>query len=67
MTNNIENPEPLFELAAILSQQTDFQEILRIVTSRISVLLNSDYVSIVMIHPRTQDTIKRPSGDQVVP
>jgi transcriptional regulator with GAF, ATPase, and Fis domain len=58
MNNNIENPEPLFELAAILSQQTDFQEILRVVTSQIAVLLSSDYVSIVMIHPRTQDTIK---------
>jgi transcriptional regulator with GAF, ATPase, and Fis domain len=50
--------ESLFELAAILSQQTDFQEILRVVTSKISAMLNSDYTSIVMIHPRTQDTIK---------
>ena len=50
--------QTLFELASILSQQTDFQEILRVVISKISALLNSDYVSIVMIHPRTEDTIK---------
>ena len=58
MNKNIFKLETLFELASLLRQQSDFQEILRLVTTKISTILNADFVSIVMIHPRTQDTIK---------
>jgi transcriptional regulator with GAF, ATPase, and Fis domain len=58
MNKNISNLETLFELASLLREQSDFQEILRLVTTKISTMLNADFVSIVMIHPRTQETIK---------
>ena len=50
--------ESLFELAVSLGQQQDFQEILRIVTLQASSLFGADFTSIVMINPRTQNTIK---------
>ncbi|MBN1351014.1 sigma-54-dependent Fis family transcriptional regulator [candidate division KSB1 bacterium] len=50
--------ESLFELATILGQQDDFQEILRLVTSKASVLFNAEIASILMVNPDTQNTIK---------
>ena len=48
----------LFDLATILGQQIDFQEILRIVAAKAAVLFNAEIVSVFMINPQTQDTIK---------
>jgi Nif-specific regulatory protein len=48
----------LIELAIILGQQNDFEEILRIVTLKATSLVNADIASILMINPRTQHTIK---------
>ncbi|MBV6504886.1 MAG: Anaerobic nitric oxide reductase transcription regulator NorR [Syntrophorhabdaceae bacterium] len=53
-----QNTESLIELAGILSRQNDFAEILRIVALKAAALVNADVASIVMINPRTQNTVK---------
>ncbi len=50
--------EIIFELASVLSQQTDFSEILRVISTKTSAIFNSEVASIVMINPRTQETLK---------
>lgn len=54
------NPEleRLFELASILNQQQDFQEILRVVAEKTTSWLESEAVIIMMINPATRDTLK---------
>ena len=56
--NDHEKQESLFELASILSQQTDFSEILRLISSKTAAMFNAEVASIVMINPRTQETLK---------
>ncbi|MFX0199845.1 MAG: sigma 54-interacting transcriptional regulator [Candidatus Hodarchaeota archaeon] len=58
MDKNYQKSESLFELAVVLGQQNEFKEILRIVSTRASMLLEADVASIMMINPHTQDTIK---------
>ncbi len=48
----------LLELTEILGQQSDFDEILRVVTQQAMSLLNAEMALIMMINPRTQNTIK---------
>lgn len=50
--------ESILDLAEILSLQDDFEEILRLVTSRASELFKIKLASIIMINPQTQRTIK---------
>jgi len=50
--------EDLFHLAAILGQQNDFEELLRVVSAHASFLFDADIFAVVMINPRTQKTIK---------
>ena len=50
--------ESLIELASILAKQNDFDEILRLITQKISSLLNAETALIMMINPRTRETIK---------
>ena len=50
--------EYISDLAIILGQQNDFQEILRVVSSKAATLFNAKIVSILMINPGTQNTIK---------
>ncbi len=50
--------EILFELADILGQQTDFEEILRVVSETAATLFNATVASIVMINPSTKNTVK---------
>lgn len=50
--------ESLYELVSVLNQQTIFEEILRLVTSKITALLNANVVSIVLINPSTLETVK---------
>jgi len=50
--------ESIIELASLLAKQSDFQEILRLVTHKVSVLLKADTALIMMINPQTRDTIK---------
>jgi transcriptional regulator with GAF, ATPase, and Fis domain len=56
--NDHEQQESLFELASVLQQQTDYNEILRVISSKTAALFSSEVASIVMINPRTQDTLK---------
>lgn len=55
---NNDKHESLFELASILTEQTDFTEILRVISSKTVSMFNAEIASIVMVNPRTQDTLK---------
>ncbi len=48
----------VLHLASILGQQTDFQEIIRIVALKTATLLAADFASIVLVNPATQNTLK---------
>ena len=50
--------ESLVELAQVLCQQNDFEEVLRLVVEKASGLVNSDAALIMMINPKTRNTIK---------
>ncbi|MBS4034203.1 MAG: sigma-54-dependent Fis family transcriptional regulator [Ignavibacterium sp.] len=50
--------ESLIELATILAKQNDYQETLRLVTEKASGLLNAKTTLIMMINPRTRETVK---------
>lgn len=50
--------ESLLELAVILSQQTDFQEILRVTAQKAAGLLNAETATIMMINPQTRNTVR---------
>ncbi|MFQ5603860.1 MAG: sigma 54-interacting transcriptional regulator [bacterium] len=67
--NEYNKLERLMELAEILGQQTDFAEILRVVTHQAVSLLNAEIAVIMMINPRTHQTLKtvfkaRPEAQQ---
>ncbi len=53
-----ERLEQLLELAAILGQQNDFQETLRVVVQKAVNLLNAEIAIIAMINPQTRHTVK---------
>jgi transcriptional regulator with GAF, ATPase, and Fis domain len=55
---DIQKYENLIELASILGNQNDFDELIRIVSAHALSLFNADAASIVMINPRTDNTIK---------
>jgi len=48
----------LIELASLLSQQSDFQEVLRLITQKASAIIKCDYALIMMLNPRTHQTVK---------
>ena len=50
--------ESLIDVAQILGQQNDYEEVLRLVTEKASNLVNSDASLIMMINPKTRNTIK---------
>lgn len=50
--------ESLFDLASILSEQTDFSEILRVISTKTVSIFGAEAASIVMVNPRTQETLK---------
>lgn len=50
--------ESILELASLLNEQKDFEEILRVTTSKASEIFNSSSASIVMVNPTTDHTIK---------
>ncbi|MCI0697481.1 sigma-54-dependent Fis family transcriptional regulator [candidate division KSB1 bacterium] len=58
MNNEFQKYESLFELAAILGQQNEFEEILRVVSLKASTLFDAEMASIMMVNPKTQHTIK---------
>ncbi|MGE5810467.1 MAG: GAF domain-containing protein, partial [Ignavibacteria bacterium] len=55
---DIQKYENLIELASILQNQNDFDELLRIVSTHVLSFFNADVASIVMINPKTDNTIK---------
>ncbi len=50
--------ESIIELAEVLSRQTDFQEILRLITERARALFGAQSALILMVNPSTRETIK---------
>ncbi len=58
MSNAFQKQETLFELAAVLGQQNEFEEILRVVSLQACTLFEAEVVSIMMINPRTQHTVE---------
>ncbi|MCI0695458.1 sigma-54-dependent Fis family transcriptional regulator [candidate division KSB1 bacterium] len=50
--------ERLLELAEMIGQQRDFDEILRVVTQQAASLLNAETALIMMINPQTHQTVK---------
>ena len=50
--------EQLIDLTGVLSEQNDFEEILRLVAARAAALLEAETALIIMINPRTRRTVK---------
>ena len=50
--------DDLFEFAKILAQQTDFQELLRLVAHKSAQFLKADLALILMLNPATRETVK---------
>lgn len=48
----------LIELASILEQQNDFQEVLRLTTQKAASLMESETALVMMINPSTRETVK---------
>ena len=55
---HVHDAEKVLSLAQVLSQQSDFQEILRLIASKGLTLFNADSFTIDMVNPATQHTIK---------
>jgi two-component system response regulator AtoC len=55
---NTQELERLFELIEILNHLNDFEEILRLLTEKITSILRADGAFIMMLNPDTQRTIK---------
>ena len=56
--NSLLQSNALLEFAKILGQQDDYEEILRLITQKTSDLLRADLTLIMMINPRTHQTMK---------
>ena len=52
----MEKLDSLLELAMLLGQQNDFQEILRLTMKKVVSLCNTDFALIMMINPQTRNT-----------
>ena len=50
--------EPLVELASLLGQQSDYDEVLEVITQKAVELLRADSGVVMMINPQTRQTIK---------
>jgi transcriptional regulator with GAF, ATPase, and Fis domain len=51
------NSDDLFEFAKILGQQTDFQEVLRLVVLKSAQFLKADLALVLMLNPDTRETV----------
>lgn len=58
MNSYSDKQELIFEIASLLSHQSDFSEILRVISTKTAAIFNAKVASIVMINPRTQETLK---------
>jgi transcriptional regulator with GAF, ATPase, and Fis domain len=50
--------EPVFDFAALLNEQSDYQEMVRLISQRIAAEVKADRCMILMLNPRTQQTLK---------
>ncbi|MFO7933658.1 MAG: sigma-54-dependent Fis family transcriptional regulator [Bacteroidales bacterium] len=50
--------ESIIELASVLDRQSDFQEILRLITQKAAALFDAETALIMMVNPSTRETIK---------
>lgn len=48
----------IMEMALMLGQQNDFQEILRLTTQKAAIIVNSEEALIMMLNPQTHQTVK---------
>ena len=55
---NIQRYESLIELASSLGRQNEYEEVLRVVAAHALSLFDAEVASIVMINPKTDNTIK---------
>jgi transcriptional regulator with GAF, ATPase, and Fis domain len=60
MSNSSSQPDPstLLDFVLILNRQSNFDEILRLVAHKTSDILRAESVQLMMINPRTHETIK---------
>lgn len=58
VTQDKQKIERLIELASVLGRQNDYQEILRLVSQKASGLLDAQNAILMMINPRTRQTVK---------
>jgi len=58
LLNRTKYDDNLFEIAKILGQQTDFNEVLRIVAQESSQMLKADLALVLMLNPDTRETVK---------
>jgi transcriptional regulator with GAF, ATPase, and Fis domain len=56
--NDSDRLHALIDLAALLADQNDFQEILRLITKNAAAMVSSEFALIMMINPQTRQTIK---------
>lgn len=57
-TTQIQQLQSISELARILTTQNNFQEILRIVAETAIQIFKAETASILMVNPKTKDTVK---------
>jgi len=58
LSKEIRNNSEYFEVARILGQQSDFQEIVRLVAQKSAQFLKADLALILMLNPDTRKTVK---------
>ncbi len=56
--NDVNRLYTLIELAALLGEQTEFHEVLRLVTQKAADIMHAEMALIMMINPQTRQTIK---------
>lgn len=56
--NDVNRLYTLIDLAALLGQQNDFHEILRLIIQKATTMVRSDFALIMMLNPQTRKTIK---------
>ena len=57
-SHNYDLTNYFFELAEVLGRQSDYDEILRVVSARTSTIFKSDITSILMVNPSSDETYK---------
>jgi Nif-specific regulatory protein len=56
--NSTHKLNALIDLASLLGQQSDFQEVLRLVTQTAAAIIQSDIALLMMLNPQTRETVK---------